>query len=378
MAYKVVLLAGDGTGPEVMREGVKVLEAAQDAYGLSFDLIPFPCGGQYYLDSGEEWPAEAFPSCKAADAILLGAVGHPDARLPNGDLAGANVIFGLRFGLDLYANVRPVKLYPGVAHKIHDEFKQVWRHDLVDFVVVRENTEGLYTPARGTLSRGGTDEVAVDSRVVTRKGAERVIRFAFELAVRRGGAPKDRKHRVTCVDKSNVLAGDRLWRAVYDEVAAKYPGVERDYAYIDAFTQWIVRSPEAYDVAVAPNEFGDIATDLAAVLQGGMGIAAGGNIGDEHAMFEPIHGSSPKHAGQDKVNPIAMILAVQMMLDWLGARKADPALVNAAKAVEAAVASVLEEGKVLTYDLGGTAKCSEVGSAVAARMPPPKKRSKVK
>ena len=365
MPYKLVVLAGDGTGPEVMREGMKVLQAAQDAYGLSFDLIPYPCGGQYYLENGEEWPAEAFASCKSADAILLGAVGHPDARLPNGDLAGAGVIFGLRFGLDLYANVRPVKLYPGVRHKIHDEFKQVWRPDLVDFVVVRENTEGLYTPARGTLSRGGTDELAVDSRIITRKGAERVVRFAFELATRRSGAPKDRKHRVTCVDKSNVTAGDRLFRAVYDEIAAKYPQVERDYAYIDAFTQWIIRSPEFYDVAVAPNEFGDIATDLAAVLQGGMGIAAGGNIGDAHAMFEPIHGSAPKHAGQDKVNPIAMILAVQMMLDWLGDRKKDRQLLEAAKVVETSVASVLKEGKTVTYDLGGTAKCSEVGTQVA-------------
>jgi 3-isopropylmalate dehydrogenase len=370
MAYKIILLAGDGTGPEVMREGVKVLKAAQDAYGLSFDLIPYPCGGKYYLDNGEEWPAEAFASCKTSDAILLGAVGHPGATLPNGDLAGAGVIFGLRFGLDLYANVRPVRLYAGVRHKIHDEFKQVWRDDLVDFVVVRENTEGLYTPARGTLSRGGTDELAVDSRIITRKGAERVIRFAFDLSMRRGGAPKDRKRRVTCVDKSNVIAGDRLFRRIYDEVAARYPDVERDYAYIDAFTQWIIRSPEFYDVAVAPNEFGDIATDLAAVLQGGMGIAAGGNIGDHHAMFEPIHGSAPKHAGQDKVNPIAMILAVQMMLEWLGTRKDDRRLLEAAKGMERAVADVLKEGAALTYDLGGTAKCSEVGTAIAAKLTP--------
>ncbi|HKZ63131.1 MAG TPA: isocitrate/isopropylmalate dehydrogenase family protein [Thermoplasmata archaeon] len=368
MAYKIVLLAGDGTGPEVMREGLKVLQAAQDAHGLSFDFVPYPCGGQYYLESGEEWPAEAFPSCKTADAILLGAVGHPDARLPNGDLAGAGVVFGLRFGLDLYANVRPVKLYPGVRHKIHDGFQQVWRPGLVDFVIVRENTEGLYTPARGTLSRGGTDEVAVDSRVITRKGSERVARFAFDLAMRRDGAPKDGKHRVTCVDKSNVTAGDRLFRAVYDEVAANYPDVARDYAYIDAFTQWIVRSPEQYDVAVAPNEFGDIATDLAAVLQGGMGVAAGANVGEHHGMFEPIHGSAPKHAGQDKVNPIAMILAVQMMLHWLGTRKEDRNLLAAANGVEAAVAEVLKEGETLTYDLGGTAKCSEVGTAVAERV----------
>ncbi len=365
MGYKIVLLAGDGTGPEVMREGVKVLKAVESAYGLSFELTPYPCGGQYYLDTGEEWPDSAFAACKAADAILLGAVGIPEARLPNGDLAGAGVIFGLRFGLDLYANVRPTKLYPNVRHKVHDGFKQVWEPGKVDFVIVRENTEGLYTPARGFLSRGGVDELAVDSRVITRKGAERVIRFAFELAKSRKGAPGDGKSRVTCVDKSNVVAGDRLFRKVYDEVASRYPGIGKDYAYIDAFLQWLVRSPENYDVAVAPNEFGDIATDLAAVLQGGMGMAAGGNIGDRHGMFEPIHGSSPKHAGKDEVNPMAMILAVQMMLDWLGSRRRERALTEAAAAVEDAVVSVLKAGKVLTYDLGGTAKCSEVGTAIA-------------
>ncbi len=365
MAYKVVVLAGDGTGPEVMREAVKVLKAVEAAYGLAFDLIPYPCGGQHYLEYGEEWPDGAFESCKSADAILLGAVGVPEARLPNGDIAGAGVVFGLRFGLDLYANVRPTKLYPGVRHKIHDEFVQVWKPGKVDFVIVRENTEGLYTPARGYLDRGGTKELAVDARIITRKGAERVVRFAFELAKARSGAPGDRKHRVTCVDKSNVTAGDRLFRAVYDEVAVAYPGIERDYAYIDAFQQWLLRSPEAYDVAVVPNEFGDIATDLAAVLQGGMGMAAGGNIGDERAMFEPIHGSAPKHAGKDEVNPMAMVFAVHMMLDWLGGRKRARALRSAGAAVEDAVAKVLKSGKVLTYDLGGTAKCSEVGTAIA-------------
>ena len=365
MAAKIVVLTGDGTGPEVMREAVKVLKAVEAGYGLSFDLVPYPCGGQYYLEAGEEWPDGAFESCKSADAILLGAVGVPEARLPNGDIAGAGVVFGLRFGLDLYANVRPTKLYPGVRHKIHDSFVEVWKPGKVDFVIVRENTEGLYTPVRGFLERGGTKELAVDARVITRKGAERVIRFAFELAKARGGAPADGKHRVTCVDKSNVTAGDRLFRAVFDEVAKDYAGIERDYAYIDAFQQWLIRSPESYDVAVAPNEFGDIATDLAAVLQGGMGMAAGGNIGEGHAMFEPIHGSSPKHAGKDEVNPVAMVLAVHMMLDWLGRRRPDRALAEASRAVESAVATVLKQGKVLTYDLGGTAKCSQVGTAMA-------------
>ena len=366
MAYKLVLLPGDGTGPEVMREAVKVLDAIEGAFGLAFDEVPYRVGGEYYLEKGAEWPDGAFESCKAADAILLGAVGHPDAVLPSGELAGIGVLFGLRFGLDLYANVRPTKLYPNVPHKVHDGFQQVWKPGKVDFVIVRENTEGLYTPTRGTLTRGGVDELAVDSRVITRKGAARVARFAFELAKTRHGAPADGKHRVTCVDKSNVTAGCKLFRKVYDEVAATYPGIERDYAYIDAFCQWLVRSPEVYDVAVTSNMFGDITTDLAAVLQGGMGMAAGGNIGDAHAMFEPIHGSAPKYAGKDVVNPIAMILAAQMMLDWLGRRRGDKALQEAAVAVEGAVETVLTGGKVLTRDLGGTAKCSDVGTAIAA------------
>ena len=375
MAFKIVLLAGDGVGPEVMREGVKVLKAVESAYGVSFELVPFPCGGQHYLDTGEEWPDGAFESCKAADAILLGAVGLPQAVLPNGDIAGVGVVFGLRFGLDLYANVRPTKLYPNVRHKIHDGFKLVWEPGKVDFVIVRENTEGLYTPTRGFLDRGGVKELAVDSRVITRKGAERVIRFAFELSKLRRGAPSDGRHRVTCVDKSNVTAGCKLFRQVYDEVATRYPTVLKDYAYIDAFQQWLIRSPEVYDVAVTSNVFGDIATDLAAVLQGGMGMAAGGNIGDEHAMFEPIHGSAPKHAGKDEVNPTAMILAVQMMLDWLGRRKGEKALREAATAVEQAVESTLKKGTILTYDLGGTAKCSEAGTVIASAVARPRKKS---
>src|SRR6266705_313926 len=375
VAHKLVLLPGDGVGPEVMREGVQVLKAIEAAFGLSFDLVPYPCGGQHYLDTGEEWPDGAFESCKAADAILLGAVGLPQAVLPNGEIAGIGVVFGLRFGLDLYANVRPTKLYPNVRHKIHDGFKLVWDPGKVDFVIVRENTEGLYTPTRGFLDRGGVKELAVDSRVITRKGAERVIRFAFEISKQRKGAPADRKHRVTCVDKSNVTAGCKLFRQVYDEVAARYPTIQKDYAYIDAFQQWLIRSPEVYDVAVTSNVFGDIATDLAAVLQGGMGMAAGGNIGDEHAMFEPIHGSAPKHAGKDEVNPTAMILAVQMMLDWLGRRKGEKALREAASAIEQAVESTLKKGTILTYDLGGTAKCSEAGTVIASAVARPRKKS---
>lgn len=368
MAYKVVVLAGDGIGPEVIREAIKVLRATEGAYGLEFDLVPYPAGGKHYLENGEEWPDGAFESSRNADAILLGAVGYPGAILPDGNLAGAGVVFGLRFGLDLYANVRPAKLYPNVKHRVHDRFRKVWDAEKVDFVIVRENTEGLYSPIRGILERGGTQELAIDNRVTTRKGAERVIRFAFEQSVKRQGAPGDGKQRVTCVDKSNVMDGDRLFRRIYDEVAEEYPNVERDYAFVDAFMQWMIRTPEAYDVAVMSNMFGDIATDLASVLQGGMGLAAGGNVGDHHGMFEPIHGSAPKHEGKDRANPIAAVLAVQMMLQWLGERKGDVALGQAAESVEAAVEAVLQEGKYLTRDLGGKAKGSQVGDALAKRV----------
>lgn len=363
MSYRIILLPGDGVGREVTREGRKVLEAVSDCYGISFECATYSCGGQYYLETGKEWADEAFEECRRADAVLLGAVGWPGATLPDGNLAGAGVVFGLRFGLDLYANVRPTKLYPGVKHRICSEFTQVWKPENVDFVIVRENTEGCYTPTRGVLRRGGITELAVDSRVITRKGCERVIRFAFELCMNRRGAPKDGKRRVTCVDKSNVMKGCQLFRQVYDEVASGYP-VEKDYSYIDAFTQWIIRNPEFYDVAVTSNMLGDIATDLASVLQGGMGMAASGNIGDSHAMFEPVHGSAPKYAGQNKANPIASILSVQMMLSYLGEKKSDSRAKETSEAVEKAVVSVLRKGKPLTYDLGGEATCSQVGDAV--------------
>jgi 3-isopropylmalate dehydrogenase len=371
MSYHIIFLPGDGVGREVTREGRKVLEAVSDCYGIPFECDTYSCGGQYYLETGKEWADEAFEECRKADAILLGAIGWPGATLPDGNLAGAGVVFGLRFGLDLYANVRPTKLYPGVKHRICDEFTQVWKPESVDFVIIRENTEGCYTPTRGFLRRGGVTELAVDSRVITRKGCERVIRFAFELCMNRRGAPKDGKRRVTCVDKSNVMKGCQLFRQVYDEVASDYP-VEKDYSYIDAFTQWIIRNPEFYDVAVTSNMLGDIATDLASVLQGGMGMAASGNIGDDHAMFEPVHGSAPKYAGQNKANPMASILSVHMMLSYLGEKKSDSKVKEASEAVENAVVSVLREGKPLTYDLGGDATCSQVGDAVVEAI---KKRS---
>jgi isocitrate/isopropylmalate dehydrogenase len=368
--YSIVLLPGDGTGPEVVREGRKLLDALGEGGAHPWQVAEYPGGGQYYRDHGREWEPEAEAATRSADAVLLGAVGWPGVQLPNGDLAGGALVLGLRRNLDLYANVRPCRLYPGVRHRISGEYQQVWKPEKVDLVIVRENTEGLYTPARGLLRRGGATEVAVDTRLITRTGAERVVRFAFDLARRRSrGAPEDGVRRVTCVDKSNVLDGCRFFRETFDRVgAAEFPEIERDYAYVDAFTQWIVRTPEHYNVVVSTNMMGDIITDLASVLQGGMGFAAGGNIGAEHAMFEPVHGSAPKHAGRNRVNPFATFFAIEMMLRHLGERHADARLVAQAERLERTLARVLAEGSARTYDQGGSVSTSEAGDRVVAAL----------
>ncbi len=365
--YAVAVFPGDGTGPEVVREGLKVLDALAEGGPAPWRTTSYPGGGQYYLARGKEWEPEAEAAARAADAIVVGAVGWPGAVLPNGDLAGRALVLGLREGLDLYANVRPCRLYPGVTHRISGAYRTVWEPKNVDLVIVRENTEDLYTPARGRLRRAGETEVAIDTRVVTRRGTERIVRYAYELAGRRGrGAPEDGVRRVTCIDKSNVLEGCRYFRETFDRVGAEYPELARDYAYVDAFTQWLVRNPEHYNVAVAPNMMGDIVTDLAAVLQGGMGFACGANVGAEHAMFEPVHGSAPKHAGKNEVNPFATFFAVEQMLRWLAERHADRAVLAQADRLERAVAATLASGTARTYDQGGSTTTSAAGDRVAA------------
>ncbi len=366
-SYEIAVFPGDGTGPEVIREGLKVLAALGEGGPAPWRATEYPGGGQYFLARGKEWEPEARDAAYRADAILLGAVGWPGATLPNGDLAGRALVLGLREGLDLYANVRPCKLYPGVTHRISGAYRTVWDPKNVDLVIVRENTEDLYTPARGRLTRGGTTEVAIDTRVLTLKGTERIVRYAYELArARPRGAPEDGVRRLTCVDKSNVLEGCRFFRETFDRVGQEYPEIERDYAYVDAFTQWLVRSPEHYSVVVAPNMMGDIVTDLAAVLQGGMGFASGANVGIGHGMFEPVHGSSPKHAGRNQINPFAALLAVEQMLRWLAERKGDAGLRTQADRLEGAIAKTLASGSARTYDQGGTASTSDVGDGVAA------------
>ena len=384
-AFNIAILPGDGTGREVSIEAIRILETIQEHTGFSFNLKTIPCGGQHYLETGEEWPEGSFEYCRdEADAIFLGAIGHPGAFLPNGDLAGGSVILGLRSGLDLYANVRPIKLYDGIQHKVHGEFQQVWQPGMVDMTVLRENTEGLYhSLLRRSADRAMGlpeyepphiefpnlgDEVAYDPRPISRQGSERIIKMAFDVCGARDGAPSDGKKRVSCIDKSNVTRGCQLFRRIFEEVSSDYEGIEVDYGYIDAFTQWMIRTPEHYDVVVTTNMFGDIATDLGTVLQGGMGLAASGNIGDEHTFFEPVHGSAPKYAGLDKVNPIASINSIGLMMSWMAKKYSAPGLYEVVTAIDEAVAEHIKDGTMLTYDLGGTASCSEVGKAIAAKL----------
>jgi 3-isopropylmalate dehydrogenase len=363
--YQLVALPGDGIGIEVIAEARALLDAIAPVIGVSFAVDEIPCGGKFYLEHGSrDWPEGAEERCHAADAILLGAVGWsgPDGApvtMTGGKMAGYSPVIGNRIALDLYANIRPVRCLPGIKHGISGRFAEVWRPETVDMVIVRENTEGLYS---GIGEK--TAERATDLRVITRHASERVIRKAFELSRSRDGAPGDHKRRVTCIVKHNVLQGCRLFLEVFREVAKDFPDIEQDVAIVDAFAMFVLTQPERYDVCVTTNMFGDIVTDLASVLQGGMGMAVGCNVGDDHAMFEPIHGSAPPLAGKDRANPMAMLLATGEALAWLGRRYSDDRLLRAHRAIESAVAAIVQRGEPLTADLGGSAARSVVASAV--------------
>ncbi len=349
--YKISVLPGDGIGKEVIPEAVSVMKEAASVEKLNLEIHEFECGGQYFLKNMREWSEEAEEFTKTeADAILLGGIGAMDSsgnvvRLPDGNLAGYNIVIGLRQELELYANVRPVKLYEGVPTPL--AFK---RPEDIDMVIVRENTEGLYTPARGRISDRDRN-FAFDLRIITAKGSERVARYAFELAMNREGAPIDGTKRVTCVDKSNLLTGCKLFREAFDKVGSEFKKVSKDYAYVDAWTLLALRKPEFYDVVVAPNAFGDIISDLGGAIQGGLGVAPSGNIGEKHGMFEPVHGSAPDIAGKGQANPIAAILSVAMMFEWLGSKSNDEGPIRAANKIRQSVEEVLHEGQVRTEDL---------------------------
>lgn len=345
--YKIAVIPGDGTGPEVVREGLKVLQAASEAAGFKFEHQQYDFGGDRYLRTGETLPDSAIDELKDFDAIFLGAIGHPDVK-PG--ILEKGILLKLRFGLDQYINLRPIKLYPGVETPIKDKGPED-----IDLVVVRENTEGLYAGVGGFLKKGTPDEIASQESINTRKGVERCIRYAFDFCRNR-----NKEKKLTLCGKTNVLTyAHDLWQRTFDEVAVEYKDIATDYAHVDAICMWFVKNPEWFDVIVTDNMFGDIITDLGAMIQGGMGIAAGGNINPEGtSMFEPIGGSAPKYTDQNVINPLAAIAAVQMMLDFLGEE-------TAAKATEEAIVGVTSK-KLKSMSAGKMGySTTEVGDMVA-------------
>jgi len=334
-SYNIAVMAGDGTGPEVVKEGIKVLQAVSSRFNLKLNFKEYDFGGERYLRTGEILPDSAIEEFKNFDAIYLGAIGHPDVA-PG--ILEHGILLKLRFELDQYINLRPVKLYPGVWTPLKDKGPED-----IDFVVVRENTEGLYTGSGGFLKKNTPQEVAVQESINTRFGVERCVRFAFEYTKNR-----NREKKLTLCGKTNVLIyAFNLWERTLNEVAKDYPDITTDYAHVDATCMWMVKSPEWFDVIVTDNMFGDIITDLGAMIQGGMGIAAGGNLNPEGvSMFEPIGGSAPKYTGKNVINPLAAISAAQMMLEHLGEKEAASKIEEAVVEVTSKKLKSLSAGKM--------------------------------
>jgi len=347
--YRIAVIPGDGTGPEVVREGLKVLEAAAAATGFRYTLETYDLGGDRYLSTGDVLPDSALDELRGFDAIYLGAIGHPDVQ-PG--ILEKGLLLRLRFELDQYINLRPVKLYPGVDCPLKDKGPED-----IDFVVVRENTEGLYSGMGGFQYKGTPQEVSTQIHLTTRFGAERAIRYAFDLARKRG-----KMKQLHLVGKTNVLTyvHDTWWRAFNEVGEADYADIRREYAHVDATCMWFVKNPEWFDVIVVENMFGDIITDLGAMIQGGMGIAAGGNINPQGvSMFEPIGGSAPKYTGRNVICPLAAIEAAKMMLAHLGEEEA-------AARMESAVVKALTSGRIKSLSAGQMGlSASEVGDLVA-------------
>lgn len=345
--HRIAVLPGDGTGPEVVREALKALDAAARKENFKVELVHYDLGGDRYLATGEILPAGVLEELRSFEAILLGAIGHPDVK-PG--ILEKGLLLELRFQLDQYINLRPVILYPGVETPLQDKGP-----DDINFVVVRENTEGLYAGAGGTLRKGTPNEVAVQESINTRMGVERCIRFAFDYCRKR-----NQRKKLTLCGKTNVLTfAFDLWERAFYDVAKEYPDIKTDYAHVDATCMWMVKNPEWFDVIVTDNMFGDIITDLGAMIQGGMGIAAGGNINPKGvSMFEPIGGSAPKYTNLNVINPVAAIAAAQMMLEHMGEASAALRIENAIKKVVAQDLKSLSAGK-MGYST------SEVGDLVA-------------
>ncbi len=320
--YNIAVIPGDGTGPEVIAEGIKALDAVSMKSNFRLSYQNFNLGGEHYKNTGELVDDAVFESLSRSDAIYLGAIGHPDVK-PG--ILEKGILLKLRFHFDQYINLRPVKLYEGVDTPLKNKGPE---H--IDFVIVRENTEGLYTGAGGFHKKGTPDEVAIQESVNTRKGVERCIRYAFEYCRKR-----NKRKKLTLCGKTNVLTyASDLWERTFNDVAKEYPDINTDYANVDAICMWMVKNPEWFDVIVTDNMFGDIISDLAAIIQGGLGISAGANINPSGiSMFEPIGGSAPKYTGKHAINPIAAILAAQIMLETIGEQKAAVKIEDAVKKV---------------------------------------------
>ncbi len=371
--YNIALIPGDGIGAEIIREGRKVIETAACKFGIEIKWHEYPFGAEHYLKTGELMPDSALNEIEDMSAIYLGAVGDP--RVKPGILE-KEILLKTRFYFDQYINLRPIKLFKGVPTPLRDK-----KPEDINFYVVRENTEDFYIGTGGRFKGKENkdnlevirklfqtkitvnfelekeEELAYQIGLISRPGTERVIKYAFELAKKKG------MNRVSSVDKANVLSNIYgLWRDVFNTVSSQYPGIETEFTFVDAITMWFVKKPEWFKVVVTPNMFGDIITDLGAMIQGGLGIAAGGNINPEGiSMFEPIHGSAPKYKNKSIANPVATILAGAMMLDCLGETEA-------AQSIESAVEKVLSDGSTRSYDLGGKSSTSEVGDAITKNL----------
>ena len=376
--FDIAVLPGDGIGIDVTTEAVRVLRAVEQNLGsFTLRMTTHESGALCYQRTGHDLPPDTLMACRQADAVLLGAMGHPDIRKPDGTELTPQVT--LRVVLDLYAGVRPCKLYPGVKSPLGNV-----KPGEIDLVILREQTEGLFASQMGGIVLG--DQLATDTLVMTRRGIERICEFAFKLAEDRprfvaydsdrveeptrseSYATQVGKPKVTCVDKANIFKSYAFFRKVFNEVATRHPAIAKQHTYIDAQALFLVQKPGQFDVLVTENMFGDILSDLAAGLVGGMGMAPSGDIGDRHAVFQPAHGTAPDIAGKGIANPIAAILSAGMLLDWLGRRRQQPDLLRGALLIERAVMDVLADGKTLPVDQGGSGTTQKIGEAIAGRI----------
>ena len=343
--YRIAVVGGDGIGPEVIQEALKVLGATAEKLGFEYETRDYPFGSEHYLDTGELMPDGIYDELRTFDAILLGAIGDPRVEV---GLVERAVIAGVRFQLDLFVNLRPIKLFSDRVCPLKDK-----KAEDVDFVVVRENTEDAYAGICGHLKKDTPDEVALQEMIYTRKGVERIIRYAYELCRKR-----DRQKKLTLVDKANAIRAQDIWTRTFAQVGEEYPDIEQDHAYVDAACMWMIKSPEFFDTLVTTNLFGDIITDLGAMIQGGMGIAASGNIHPgQVSMFEPIHGSAPKYKGKGTACPLACIAAVQMMLDFLGEA-------SSATLIEESMIRLVSSGSIPSFDTSSGLSTQQIGDMV--------------